>query len=78
MTIPIYDSIQTGRNIRQLRLQNHMTQEQLGNLLGVTSQCVYSYEIARTDLSIEMACALAKVFNCDVLDICSVKGMEDN
>ena len=51
-----------GENLRQLRLQKGLTQEQAAAKLHITRQALSSYESQRTQPDIHMLLALAEVY----------------
>lgn len=57
-----------GKKIRQLRKQLDLNQTELADLLGVSQKTISSYEINRTQPTIEMIDKMCKVFNCKKTD----------
>ena len=55
-----------GKNLRQLRLNSGMTQEQAANKLGITRQALSSYESERTRPDIDMLMRLCEIYNTDI------------
>ncbi len=55
--------------IIELRKANHMTQQDLANLLGVTRQTIISLEGGRYNPSITLAFKLARTFDTRIEDI---------
>ena len=55
--------------IIELRKANHMTQQDLANLLGVTRQTIISLEGGRYNPSITLAFKLAHTYNMHIEDI---------
>ena len=55
-----------GENLRQLRLQKGLTQEQAAAKLHITRQALSSYESQRTQPDIHMLLALAEVYETDL------------
>jgi len=55
-----------GSNIRTLRMQAGMTQEELASRLNVTRQTVSGYERGRTDPDIDQLTELAGIFQVDL------------
>lgn len=55
-----------GKNIRALRVQKGMTQEQLAQLLFVTRQTISNYEMGRSKPDVEMILEIAQVMESDV------------
>ena len=54
-----------GKNIRDLRQQKHLTQEELAEQLFVTRQTVSNYENGRTRPDVEQILRLAEIFGTD-------------
>ncbi|MEA4942354.1 MAG: helix-turn-helix transcriptional regulator [Oscillibacter sp.] len=54
-----------GRNIRDLREQNNLTQEELADKLFVTRQTVSNYEHGKTRPDVDMIMKIADVLNVD-------------
>lgn len=54
-----------GKNIRQLRTKNNMTQDELAEKLFVTRQTVSNYETGRSRPDVEMLARIAEVLNTD-------------
>ena len=52
--------------IRQLRTERGMVQEELGNIIGVTKQCVSQWENGRRSPDPQQLEALADYFNVDM------------
>ena len=55
--------------IAELRKANHLTQQDLANLLGVTRQTIISLENGRYNPSITLAFKLAHTYNIHIEDI---------
>ena len=52
-----------GDRLRELRKKNNVSQEKLGEYLGVTNTAIYSWEINSNQPSIETLTKLAEYFN---------------
>lgn len=52
-----------GNKLKELRINRGMSQEQLGNMIGVTKGNISSYETGRTFPREEKLRAIAKIFN---------------
>lgn len=52
-----------GKNIRDLRQQKHLTQEELAERLFVTRQTVSNYENGRTRPDVDQILRLAEIFD---------------
>ena len=55
-----------SNNLRQLRLDSGMTQDQAAEKLGVTRQALSSYETGRTRPDIDMLIRLCQVYGTDL------------
>ena len=55
-----------GKNIKQLRLQQKMTQDELAERLFVTRQTVSNYETGKSKPDVDMLIKISEVFNTDV------------
>lgn len=51
-----------GEKLRELRKNKNISQEKLGEILGVTSTAIYSWEINRTQPPFETVVKIAKFF----------------
>ena len=51
-----------GDRLKELRKNNNISQEKLGELLGVSSNAIYSWEISGTQPSLETINKLAEYF----------------
>ncbi|MGE5380604.1 MAG: helix-turn-helix transcriptional regulator [Methylocystaceae bacterium] len=58
-----------GNNLRQLRRNRELTQEELGNHLGVTRHTIMALESRRYEPSIALALAIAQYFKVPVEEI---------
>ena len=54
-----------GKNIRQLRIQKNMTQDELAEKLFVTRQTISNYETGRSRPDVEMLAKIAEVLETD-------------
>ena len=55
-----------SNNLRQLRLNSGMTQEQVAEKIGLTRQALSSYESGRTRPDIDMLVRLSEVYETDI------------
>jgi len=55
-----------GKNIRQLRIQKNMTQDELAEKLFVTRQTVSNYETGRSRPDVDMLVQIAQVLETDI------------
>lgn len=58
-----------GKNIRQLRVNNKMTQDELAEKLFVTRQTVSNYETGKSRPDIDMLVRMSELLDCDVNSI---------
>ena len=58
-----------GKNIRTLRVERDMSQDQLAEALHVTRQTVSNYETGRSRPDVEMLTALAEALGADVKEV---------
>nr|WP_139377758.1 helix-turn-helix transcriptional regulator [Solibacillus isronensis] len=61
-------------NIKVLRAQHSMTQDQLAEKLSVSRQTIISLEKEKYNPSIILAFKLAEIFNCNIEDIFIYEG----
>lgn len=59
--------------IKQMRLNNNMTQQQLADKVFVSSRTIISIEKGQYNPSLMLAYRIAQVFNTTVEDICCLK-----
>ena len=55
-----------GKNIRELRIKNYLTQDELAEMLFVTRQTVSNYETGKSRPDIDMLEKIAEVLNCEI------------
>ena len=55
-----------GKNIRQLRIQKNMTQDELAKKLFVTRQTVSNYETGKSKPDVEMLERIAQMLDTDI------------
>jgi transcriptional regulator with XRE-family HTH domain len=60
-------SVEVGKRIRCLRLNRHMSQQQLGAKLGITFQQVQKYEKGKNRLSVTRLAQLAQALACPAM-----------
>jgi putative transcriptional regulator len=63
-----------SNNIRRLRFDHNMTQEELALRTGVSRQTVMSIERGQTNPSILLACKIAAAFGVPVTDVFYMEG----
>lgn len=68
------DSLRIGKNIKDLRLANHMTQIEMGELLGYSERQIRRLETNGT-YDIGVVNLIASTFNVSALNILSNDGM---
>ena len=54
-----------SKNIKQIRIKNKMTQEELAEALFVTRQTISNYETGKSNPDIETILKIAEVFKVD-------------
>ena len=67
-----------GKNIKQLRNEKEMTQDQLAEKLHVTRQAVSNWETGKTQPDIETLSALAECFGITVEELIYGKSTQPN
>ena len=55
--------------VKELRKQNHITQQQLADMLGITSRTVISLEKGDYNPSVLLAYKISEVFNVYIEDV---------
>ncbi len=58
--------VELGKRIAQLRREQHMTQQQLADALGIAQQTLAHYEVARLRVPASMLPTLAEIFKVPV------------
>ncbi len=59
--------------VKELRLQNQMTQQQLADLVYVSSRTIISIEKEKYNPSLMLAYRLAQVFDVSIEELCCLK-----
>ena len=59
-----------ANNIKNLRIKNNLSQENLANILGVTQACIVRYEKGLIEISTSNLYKLSKKFNIPINTIC--------
>lgn len=59
-----------GDNILRKRSKHNLTQEQLGNLVGITGNTIHLYESAQSIMKVDKLFLLIEALGCDPNDIC--------
>lgn len=59
--------------VKELRLQNQMTQQQLADLVYVSSRTIISIEKEKYNPSLMLAYRLAQVFGVSIEELCCLK-----
>lgn len=60
------DYLAIGKRIKRLRLQKHMTQEQLGNMIGLSAKHVSNIETNNAHPSLEALVEIANALECSL------------
>ena len=71
------DLVKSGKFIAKLRKDQHMTQEQLGEVLGVTNKTVSRWENGNYMPNIEMLQLLSQLFEVSINDLLSGERIPD-
>ena len=67
-----------GNNIRRLREQSGMSQDELAEILSCTRQTVSNYERGVSEPDIDTIKKIAEIFNCDIKEIIETDLKRDN
>ena len=59
--------------VKELRLQNQLTQQQLADLVYVSSRTIISIEKAKYNPSLMLAYRMAQVFDVSIEELCCLK-----
>ena len=60
-------------NVKELRLQNQLTQQQLADLVYVSSRTIISIEKEKYNPSLMLAYRMAQVFDVSIEELCCLK-----
>lgn len=71
------DLVKTGKFIAALRREKNLTQEQLGEKLGVTNKTISRWENGNYLPSVEMLQLLSREFNVDINELLSGERLSD-
>lgn len=66
---PHPDDVVAGANVRRIRQLRHMSQERLGEALGITFQQIQKYEKGTNRISISRAMMICRALSCTIEDI---------
>lgn len=58
-----------GKNIRELRMEKHMTQDELAEKLFVTRQTVSNYEVGKSRPDVETLVKIGEILNVDIHEL---------
>lgn len=64
------DLIKLGENIKRIRLQNELSQENIASTIGVTQACITRYEKALICISTSNLYKLSKEFKISLSELC--------
>ena len=70
------DIRELGENILRKRLENHMTQEELGYFAGVSGNTVHLYESAQIIMKVDKLFLLVDALGCTANDLCPERLMQ--
>lgn len=65
-----FDMKKLGNNIKQIRLQNELSQENLANMMEVTQSCITKYEKGLICISTSNLYKFCKLFNISLTKVC--------
>lgn len=65
------DFLVLGKKIKKIRIQNNLSQEDLGNILGVTQACIAKYEKGIIQISTSNLYKISKKFNISLDELCN-------
>lgn len=68
--ISVLDLKVLGNNIKNLRIKNELSQENLANILGVTQTCIVRYEKGLVCISTSNLYKLSKEFKISISYLC--------
>ena len=71
------DQIKTGKFIAELRKENHLTQQQLGDRIGVTNKTISRWENGNYMPDIDMLQILSQEFHVSINELLSGKKLND-
>lgn len=61
--VKIHNEASSPRNSEKMRIEQHLTQQQLADRLGVSSAAILSYENGVREPPLELLCRLATIFS---------------
>lgn len=64
------DLIKLGNNIKELRIKNELSQENVANMIGVTQACITRYEKGLICISTSNLYKLSKEFKTSLSELC--------
>lgn len=64
------DLIKLGNNIKELRIKNELSQENIANMIGVTQACITRYEKGLICISTSNLYKLSKEFKISLSELC--------
>ena len=70
------DIRELGENILRKRLEKHMTQEDLGDFVGVSGNTVHLYESAQIIMKVDKLFLLVDALECTANDLCPERLMQ--
>ncbi len=65
-------SINPGLRLELMRRKNNLTQEEVADIIGVSRNTVMAYEKGKSPIPITIFIRLAKLYDCEVIDIFGV------
>ena len=72
-----YMNYDFGKNLKRLRIENELTQEQLGKQLNITKALISAYESNKRTPSIEILVKIATVFCVSIDELLGLKKFKE-
>ncbi len=69
MYYPVVDLVATGARIKELRIQNHLTVQEVADFMGVSVQAIFKWQRGDALPTLENSLALSKLFGTTVNEI---------
>jgi len=67
-----------GHNLKEIRLINKLSQDDMAKLLGVTQPCIVRYEKGLIEISTSNLCKVAKLFKVSIDKLCKSEKIKQN
>ena len=59
-----------GYNMKKIRIQNHLSQEEIADIIGVSQACVNKYEKGKITISVPVLYTFCKNFDISLNHLC--------